>query len=119
MSRRTSACVAAVPPNRAQATAYDREPLMSAKIAVTVLRSPSTVEGDSGVVVAGTSVAEAAAARAAPHSPQNFLAAGFSEAHLEQRLTSADPQSEQNRLPSGFSEPHFVQHIESPENPSD
>src|SRR5262249_27175352 len=95
------------------------EPLMSANSAVTVLRSPSvSVEASASSAVTRIASAgvlartiEAFPASAAPQSPQNFLAAGFSEPHLGQRLPSCAPQSAQNRLPAGFSAPHFEQRI--------
>src|SRR6266542_2540017 len=90
------------------------EPLMSANSAVTVLRSPSagaaSASGSSaafgmreGLVVLPIAERRGAAPvpRAPsdePHSPQNFLPAGFAAPHLGQAIGIAVPQSPQNAL---------------------
>src|ERR1700720_3831678 len=78
------------------------EPLMSAKSAVTVLRSPSSASGEhrSGATPAleadpfSVEVATAAPApfaSGAPHLPQKSDVGGFSALHLEQCLASEFP----------------------------
>src|SRR5208337_3392638 len=94
------------------------EPLISAKSAVTVLRSPSRF---SGAGVSATRIGEsfdffaeaapAGAPSAMPHSPQKRLPAGLSAPHFGQRFATAAPQSPQNFLPAGFSVLQFVQRI--------
>ncbi len=71
------------------------------------------------VATAGASSGGAAGARAitgaarsprdAPHSPQNFLFAGFSAPQCAHRFSSAPPQSPQNFLPGGLALPQCEQ----------
>src|SRR5215472_5155972 len=92
------------------------DPLMSAKSAVTVLRSPSRFSAaDVSVTRMGASfifAAEAAtvasAPNATPQESQNFASARFSaphEAHLGENLP---PHLSQKRAPSRLSAPHFA-----------
>jgi hypothetical protein len=47
-----------------------------------------------------------------PHSPQNFIAGGFSKPQLEQLNFSDEPHSPQNFIALAFSKPQAVQRIE-------
>ncbi|HLI80745.1 MAG TPA: hypothetical protein VKV03_12230 [Candidatus Binataceae bacterium] len=92
---------------------------MSAKSAVTVLRSPSSVEGscDSDATrIAFSLDTVATEASAVPHSPQNLNGGGFSTPHLGHRMVNALPHSPQNFFPAGFSVPHFAQRIALPDD---
>src|SRR5215469_18348164 len=100
------------------------EPLMSAKSAVTVLRSPSMADkasACSGVMRISFAVEDAIAdesgpgraiaASAVPQSAQNLALAEVSVPHFGQRIGSGLPHSAQNRLPDKLSAPHFEQRI--------
>ena len=103
---------------------------MSAKRAVTVLRSPSIVEASScscltrisGAVDAdrGELVTAGAAltASAVPQSSQNADDGAFSAPHFGQRLGSGLPHAAQNFLLVVLSVPHLVQRIALPGKPS-
>jgi hypothetical protein len=95
---------------------------MSAKRAVTVLRSPSAMAAvcadeivklaDPGDDADDWSMALPGESEL-PQSAQNRLLGGFSASHLGQRLVNGAPQSPQNFLPLGLSLPHFEQRINS------
>src|ERR1700688_4441019 len=97
---------------------------MSAKSAVTVLRSPSvaSVSGClSATRIAGSFAVAAEPLRgsaltpkALPQSPQNLDAGAFSAPHFGQLAARPLPHWEQNFLPGAFSAPHFVQRIVCP-----
>ena len=99
---------------------------MSAKSAVTVLRSPSIAVAASGcpgltriseaIDAAGERVSAAAALRASavPQSSQNADEGAFSAPHFAQRLDSELPQAAQNFLPVVLSVPHLLQRIALP-----
>src|SRR6516164_3240720 len=100
------------------------EPLISAKRAVTVLRSPSmarTVSPCSSAMRISFAVDDAIAdeseractisVSAVPQSAQNLALAGLSAPHFEQRIGSGLPHSAQNRVPGKLSVPHFEQRI--------
>src|SRR5260370_37891765 len=102
---------------------------MSAKSAVTVLRSPSGTSPVAGSAVtlisavgaleadAGACVASAIplpAGSGAPHSPQNLNLGGLSNPHLGQRFASGAAQLPQNFMPCGLSVPHFEQRMALP-----
>src|SRR6516165_11588299 len=94
------------------------EPLMSAKRAVTVLRSPSRFSGAASSVrlirVWSNFFRETVAAgapSAAPHWPQNFAPGAFSKPHEAHGVLNGAPHSLQNFNPSGFSVLHFAQSI--------
>src|SRR5215469_3937805 len=92
------------------------EPLMSAKSAVTILRSPSSdSDGTSEPILITESTAGAASERAAddgeravPHSPQKSSAGSFAAPQFGQERASAPPHFEQNLRPSRLSAPHFA-----------
>jgi hypothetical protein len=98
--------------------------LISAKSAVTVLRSPSIAAEASGsfdttriseVVDADSDDREAAeevfADSLVPQSPQNLDVCEFSAPHFGQSAGSSLPHCAQNFFPTGFSVPHFEQRI--------
>src|SRR5215470_3019384 len=90
---------------------------MSAKSAVTVLRSPSrfSAAGASatriGVSPGSLASAAADAPSAAPQSSQNFADGELSAPHFAQRLGSGQPHSLQNFLPEVLSAPHLEQRM--------
>jgi hypothetical protein len=49
-----------------------------------------------------------------PHSPQNFIAGGFSKPQLEHLDLSDEPHSPQNFIPLAFSNPQEGQTIGDP-----
>src|SRR5260370_27056524 len=83
------------------------DPLMSAKSAVTVLRSPSSADVSEEV----PRVEARAAESGAPQSAQNFALGALSEPHFEHRFDKGLPHSAQNFLPGWLSVPHFEQRI--------
>src|SRR5262249_43413019 len=93
------------------------EPLISAKSAVTVLRSPSrfSAAGASatriGVSPGSLASAAADAPSAAPQSSQNFADGELSAPHFAQLLGSGQPHSLQNFLPEVLSAPHLEQRM--------
>ena len=90
---------------------------MSAKSAVTVLRSPSRFSGfDGSATRIGASFdvfvdPTAGVWSGAPQSSQNFAVGEFCAPHLAQRLESGLPHSGQNFLPDILSVPHLVQRM--------
>src|SRR5215831_11612704 len=96
------------------------EPLMSAKSAVTVLRSPSIFSLAS---VSPTRLCESldffteaaeATPSEAPQSSQNLAVCKLSAPHLVHRFDSGLPHSGQNFLPDVLSVPHLEQCIATP-----
>src|SRR5262249_38016105 len=94
------------------------EPLISAKSAVTDLRSPSTALA----ALVSTRMAflpangfftcsDGAVSRSAPQSAQNDLPDCDSAPHSGQIMGSAAPQSAQKRFPDAISDPHLGQRI--------
>jgi hypothetical protein len=88
---------------------------MSAKSAVTVLRSPSGgVSSSAGNRAARESAArplEGATPRGAAHCPQNLNCGGFSVRHFAQILTNGAAQLPQNFMVAGLSRPQREQII--------
>src|SRR5262250_2137953 len=95
------------------------DPLMSAKSAVTVFRSPSRFSAadvsvtrmDVWFIFAARAATAASAPNAAPQESQNFASVRFSaphEAHLGENLP---PHLSQKRAPSRLSAPHLEQRI--------
>src|SRR5215469_8396127 len=101
------------------------DPLMSANIIVTVLRSPSA---DESGVSAPTCIGKLAAAAFCDlplvpssgfaHSRQNFAVGGFSALQDGHLRANGDEHSTQNFALSGFSAPHLEQRIADPPNGS-
>src|SRR5215471_5661105 len=90
------------------------EPLMSAKSAVTVLRSPSRAAGlsVSGILIGfdGSGLAEPEPSGVV-HWPQNLNPRGFSNPHLGHTCASEVVHCPQNFIPPGLSKPHLEQRI--------
>src|SRR5215469_12491984 len=99
------------------------EPLMSAKSAVTVLRSPSKFWG-AGVPAIRTQgssdflTAVGGVPSPAPHSPQKFSAGSMAAPHRGHFAASLDPHWVQNFRPSRLSAPHFAQRMAVNKAPS-
>src|SRR5580658_8044883 len=95
------------------------DPLISAKSAVTVFRSPALADksGNSRAGVASPEAVLAAAgrlpfaSRLKPQSRQNFAGAVYSAPHLGHLAANGLPHSAQNLVPAGFSELHLGQRI--------
>src|SRR6202158_1173091 len=91
------------------------EPTRSQNSTVSWRRSPTSVglgaagARSGGAVGVGASGGAARSLREAPHSPQNFLFAGFSARQCGHRFSSAPPHSPQNFLPAGLSLPQWRQ----------
>src|SRR6516225_315397 len=94
---------------------------MSAKSAVTVLRSPSSDSDRASDILIAESTTLAGSEPTGddddsdvPHSPQNSSVGSFAAPHFEQERARALPHFEQNLRPSRLPTPHFAHFTLSP-----